>query len=88
MMMNLKKFCILCIESYILYLYILYFYNFKLFYIIFYFVFKILYYINLYIKMDKVLKELKLDNTLNKKQFRQKTNKSVWMELPHHNNWN
>ncbi len=38
--------------------------------------------------MDKVLKELKLDNTLNKKHFRQKTYNSVFMEIPHHVNWN
>lgn len=38
--------------------------------------------------MDKVLKELKLDNTLNKKHFRQKQYNSVFMEIPHHANYN
>ncbi len=38
--------------------------------------------------MDKVIKELKLDNTLNKKHFRQKQYNNLWMEIPHHDNWN
>ena len=38
--------------------------------------------------MDKVIKQLKLDDTLNKKHYRQKKYNSVWMEISPHANYN